>query len=38
MVWIILLVDKCKELFGLNHTNMRRIKSDQGQVKIDPKG
>lgn len=33
-----ILVDKCKELFGLNHMNMRRIKSDQGQVKIDPKG
>ena len=33
-----ILVDKCKELFGLRHMNMRRIKSDQGQVKIDPKG
>ena len=33
-----ILVDKCKELFGLRDMNMRRIKSDQGQVKIDPKG
>lgn len=33
-----ILVDKCKELFGLRHMNMRRIKSDEGQVKIDPKG
>lgn len=33
-----ILVDKCKEMFDLRHMNMRRIKSDQGQVKIDPKG
>ena len=33
-----ILVDKCKELFDLRHMNMQRIKSDQGQVKIDPKG
>ena len=33
-----ILVDKCKELFGLRNMNMRRIKSNEGQVKIDPKG
>ena len=30
-----ILVDKCKELFGLQYMNMRRIKSDEGQIKID---
>lgn len=33
-----ILVDKCKVLFGLQDMNMRRIKSDQGQMKVDPKG
>ena len=33
-----ILVDKCKELFGLRHMNMRGLDCDQGQVKIDPKG
>ena len=33
-----ILVDKCKELFGLRDMNMRRIKSGEGQIKIDPKG
>ena len=33
-----ILVDKCKELFGLRHMNMQRIKSNEGQMKVDPKG
>jgi len=31
-----ILIDKCKEVFGLTHMNMRRIKSNAGQLKIDP--
>lgn len=31
-----ILIDKCKPLFGLRDMNMKRIKSNQGQVKIDP--
>ena len=31
-----ILIDKCKPLFGLRDMNMRRIKSNQGQLKIDP--
>ena len=32
-----LLIDKCKHLFQLRDMNMRRIKSNKGQLKIDPK-
>ena len=32
-----ILIDKCKPLFGLRDMNMKRIKSNQGQVKLDPK-
>lgn len=32
-----LIVDQCKEIFGLSHMNMRRIVSDKGLVKVDPK-
>jgi len=31
-----ILIDKCKSLFGLRDMNMKRIKSNQGQLKIDP--
>ena len=31
-----ILIDKCKPLFGLRDMNMKRIKSNQGQVKLDP--
>ena len=31
-----ILIDKCKPLFGLRDMNMKRIKSNQGQLKIDP--
>ena len=31
-----ILIDKCKPLFGLLDMNMKRIKSNQGQVKLDP--
>ena len=31
-----ILIDKCKTLFGLRDMNMKRIKSNQGQLKIDP--
>lgn len=31
-----ILVDTCKEIFELTHMNMRRIKSNAGQLKIDP--
>ena len=30
-----LLVDRCKKFFGLKDMNMRRIRSDKGQIKID---
>jgi len=30
-----LLVDRCKKFFGLKEMNMRRIRSDKGQIKID---
>ena len=30
-----LLVDRCKRFFGLKDMNMRRIRSDKGQIKID---
>ena len=32
-----MLIDKSKELFELRDMNMRRIKSNKGQLKIDPK-
>jgi hypothetical protein len=31
-----ILVDACKGVFGLRHMNMIRIKSNQGQLKVDP--
>ena len=31
-----ILVDACKGVFGLRHMNMVRIKSNQGQLKVDP--
>jgi hypothetical protein len=31
-----ILIDKCKPLFGLRDMNMKRIKSNQGQLKINP--
>jgi len=31
-----ILVDACKGIFGLRHMNMIRIKSNQGQLKVDP--
>ena len=33
-----ILIDKCKKVFGLQDMNMIRILSNQGQLKIDPKG
>ncbi len=30
-----ILIDKCKEFFGLKDMNMKRIKSNQGQLKIN---
>ena len=30
-----MVIDRCKSLFGLTDTNMRRIRSDHGQVKKD---
>ena len=32
-----ILIDKCKKYFGLKDMNMKRIKSNKGQLKIDPK-
>ena len=31
-----ILIDKCKKYFGLKDMNMKRIKSNKGQLKIDP--
>lgn len=31
-----ILIDQCKRLFGLRDMNMKRIKSNKGQLKIDP--
>ena len=33
-----IMVDKCKQVFGLQDMNMVRINSDKGQIKIDPNG
>ena len=31
-----ILIDKCKEVFGLRNMNMIRIQSNKGQLKVDP--
>jgi hypothetical protein len=31
-----ILIDQCKRIFGLRDMNMKRIKSNKGQLKIDP--
>ena len=31
-----ILIDKCKPLFQLQDMNMKRIKSNRGQLKLDP--